>query len=92
MNKRLQRTARTPASSARPVDAGTSGVAHEQVDLSSARRSSSPALPNERDEKVGVTGGVQSARVQQGARDLKRGVQDTSRAPEANAAYKKLKR
>jgi hypothetical protein len=40
----------------------------------------------------GMTGGVQSPVVQQGARDLKRGLQDTSRAPEAEAAYRKLKK
>ena len=38
-----------------------------------------------------MTGGEPSAAVQQGARDLKRGLQDTSRAPEADRAYKKLK-
>ena len=39
-----------------------------------------------------MTGGVQSSRVQQGARYLNRGIQDTSRAPEADDAYKKLKK
>jgi hypothetical protein len=48
-------------------------------------------MPHERDESAGATGGVPSARVQQGGRDLKRGVQDTSRAPEADTAYRKLK-
>lgn len=50
-----------------------------------------PALPSERDEKVGMTGGVQSELIQQGALDLKRGIQDTGRATEADAAYKKQK-
>lgn len=49
-------------------------------------------MPHERDEKVGATDGVPSERVRQGSRDLKRGVQDTSRAPEADNAYRKLKR
>ena len=49
-------------------------------------------MPNDRDEKVGMTGGIPSPVVQQGARDLKRSVQDTSRAPEADAAYTKLKK
>ncbi len=39
-----------------------------------------------------MTGGVPSEVVQQGARDLKRGLEDTSRAPEADQAYKKLKK
>ena len=76
-----------PAQPARPVQPAP--AAH--VDLTSAGESSSPALPNERDGSVGMTGGEPSAAVQQGARDLKRGLQDTSRAPEADRAYKKLK-
>jgi hypothetical protein len=64
-----------------PSAATTSGAA-----------SSNPSLPHDRDEKVGMTGGVQSARAQQGARDLKRGLRDTTRAPEAEAAYRKLKK
>lgn len=51
-----------------------------------------PHLPHERDEAVGETGAVPSEKVRQGYRDLKRGLQDTSRAPEADAAYKKLKK
>jgi len=62
------------------------------VDLSSSRPSTEPLLPNDRDEKVGSTGGVPSQRVQQGARDLKRGLKDTSRATEANVAYEKQKK
>ena len=48
-----------------------------------------PHMPNDRDETVGATGGIPSETVKQGARDLKRGLQDTSRAPEADRAYKK---
>ena len=51
-----------------------------------------PHLPHERDEKVGVTGSIPSEAVRQGYRDVKRGIQDTSRAPEADAAYDKLKK
>ena len=50
------------------------------------------ALPHERDETAGMTGGVQSPIVQQAARDLKRGVKDTSGAVEANEIYKRLKK
>ena len=53
---------------------------------------SEPAMPHERDESTSMTGGVPSKVVQQGARDLKRGLEDTSRAPEADRAYKKLKK
>lgn len=51
-----------------------------------------PQLPHERDEKTGMTDGVPSKLVQQGARDLKRGLQDTSRAIESDAAYRRLKK
>ncbi|MBC7954653.1 MAG: hypothetical protein H7Y33_02115 [Cytophagales bacterium] len=62
------------------------------VATTSPTESSNPLLPHERDEKVGMTGGAPSTRVQQGARDLKRGLSDTTRAPEADAAYRKLKK
>ena len=38
-----------------------------------------------------MTDGVPSERMRQGLEDLKRGVQDTSRAPEADRAYRKLR-
>ena len=50
-----------------------------------------PKLPHERDESLGSTGGVPSAPVQQAYKDVKRGLQDTSRGAAANAAYEKLK-
>lgn len=49
------------------------------------------ALPHERDEQVGMTGGVPSPMVQQAARDVEQGIKDTSRSEESNAAYEKLK-
>ena len=49
-------------------------------------------LPHEQDESVGTTDGVQSATVQQAYKDVKRGLQDTSRGAAANEAYEKLKR
>jgi hypothetical protein len=38
-----------------------------------------------------MTGGEPSERVEQGHRDVARGVQDTSRAPEADRTYRRLK-
>ena len=58
---------------------------------SPADAQASPRLPHENDEAVGSTAGVPSKRMQQGLRDLQKGVQDTSRAPEADNAYRKLK-
>ena len=51
-----------------------------------------PKLPHEQDESVGSTGGVPSPAVQQAYKDVKRGLQDTSRGAAANAAYEKLKK
>ena len=62
------------------------------VDLTASKGSSEALMPNDRDEKVGMTSGVPSPTVQQGARDLKRGLQDTSRATEADDVYRKLKK
>jgi hypothetical protein len=51
-----------------------------------------PTVPGKNDEKDVTAGGDPSVRVRQGARDLTRGVQDTTRGPEADAAYKRLKK
>ena len=64
----------------------------KQIDLKAPRRSSQPPLPHERDEAVGATGGVPSERVRQAHRDVQRGLQDTSRAPEADRAYQRQKK
>ena len=76
----------------RRKDTSIPAPTEKAVDLQSPAASTSPAMPHERDESTGMTGGVPSERVQQGQRDLKRGVQDTSRAPEADTAYRKLKK
>ena len=58
-----------------------------------ARRTptSRPALPHDRDESVDMTGGVPSEHMRRAARDVERGVEDTTRAPEADRAYRRLK-
>jgi hypothetical protein len=65
-----------------------------RVDLTSpaAPTSPSPPMPHERDERVGMTGGEPSERIRQGHDDLKRGVRDTTRAPEAGRAYDRQKK
>ena len=83
-----QTVAPTPPATAQPPDAAHVG---ERVDLTDIAASTSPAMPHERDEASGATGGVASERVAQGAKDVARGVKDTSRAPEADTAYEKLK-
>ena len=76
----------------RPKNAPTPAPKGKGIDLTSPGPSTSPELPHERDEGTGMTAGVPSRRVQQGHADVKRGVQDTSRAPEADTAYRKLKK
>ena len=49
------------------------------------------SLPHERDQSTDMTADAPDAVVQQAQRDLKRGLQDTSKAPEMNRAYSKLK-
>lgn len=51
----------------------------------------SPKMPHERDQSVEMTGGIQSKKVQQAAKDIQNGLKDTSRALEADAAYQKQK-
>ena len=49
-------------------------------------------LPHERDESVSMTGGIPSVTMKQAYRDVSQRLQDTDRGPEAERAYKKLKR
>ena len=49
------------------------------------------SLPHERDQSTDMTAAAPDAVVQQAQRDVKRGLQDTSKAPEMNRAYSKLK-
>ncbi|CAN5709297.1 hypothetical protein BH11PSE8_BH11PSE8_03870 [soil metagenome] len=80
---------------AEPSPSDTSQASGRQtsaVDLTQAPDRDDAALPHERDQTVGMTDGVPSKTVQQAHRDMKRGLQDTSRAPEADTAYEKQKK
>ncbi|MEO7150636.1 MAG: hypothetical protein ABIX46_02820 [Burkholderiaceae bacterium] len=48
-------------------------------------------LPHERDESVGMTGGIPDPVMNQGHKDLERGLEDTSRSQETDKTYRKLK-
>ena len=48
-------------------------------------------LPSERDESSDMTNDTPDPMIQQARRDIKNGIQDTSKSPEMNQAYKKLK-
>lgn len=52
---------------------------------------SSLELPHERDEAVDMTGEQTSPLIEQAEQDLRKGLKDTSKAPEMDRAYKKLK-
>ena len=75
-----------PAAALKPRIAGTIRL------KPSADKLAAPELPHERDEAVGMTGGIPSQPVQQAYRDVKRGLVDTDRAAEADRTYDKLKR
>ena len=49
------------------------------------------SLPHERDQSTAMTADAPDAVVVQAQRDVKRGLQDTSKAPEMMRAYDKLK-
>ena len=68
------------------------GVNNVAVDLETPEASKSPAMPHERDESTGMTGGATSERMAQGHDDVERGVKDTSRGTEADETYRKLKK
>ena len=74
-----------------PDHVDTAYEPRKTVDLSHPAPPGELNLPHERDEHVGMTGGVPSKHVQQAARDVQNGLKDTSRSTEANAAYEKLK-
>ena len=84
-----------PGASLKPVNDGHEPAAGDlpqaTVDLSSPERSSAPGLPNERDETVGMTGGVPDKRVEQAYVDVSDGKQDTSRGIESDRTYQRQK-
>lgn len=48
-------------------------------------------MPHERDQDVNMTPAEISPVVEQAAKDIKRGLKDTSNAPEMDAIYRRLK-
>jgi len=90
MNDKTPKTRRVRSSTQPPSD--------RAVDLTQPAPGSAqtgeqrPRLPHERDEGVGMTAPRPDQRIKQGLDDLARGVQDTSRAPEADRAYRQTKK
>ena len=48
-------------------------------------------MPHERDESTDMTQDTPDPMIEQARQDIKNGMQDTSKSPEMNQAYKKLK-
>lgn len=69
------------------VTPGAPGQASDQQDGGDVEGNLS--LPHERDQSSHMTDGVPSGKVRQAAKDVERGLQDTSKAPEMDRAYKK---
>ena len=69
---------------------GNSRVGREQT-AHDASAEASLSLPHERDQKTAMTAAQPDAEMRQAKRDIDNGLQDTSKAPEMNSAYKKQK-
>lgn len=63
-----------------------------ETDLTTPPDATDADLPHERDESVGMTGGIPDETVRQGHRDVEKGIKDTSRSEATNEAYSKLKK
>lgn len=75
-----------PTTSSAPLPSDT-----VKTDLTAPPAIGQTALPHERDESVGMTGGIADPVIRQAHRDLEHGIEDTSRSNEADRAYRKLK-
>lgn len=71
-----------PANGAQATSAGPEDGAHAH---------GKPPLPHERDQSAHMTDGIPSRKVQQAAKDVARGLQDTSKSPEMDRAYQRQK-
>ena len=63
-----------------------------ETDLTTPPDAEEADMPHERDESVGMTGGIPDETVRQGHRDVEKGLKDTSRSEATNEAYTKLKK
>lgn len=63
----------------------------KQTTAADGSAESSLSLPHERDQSTDMTSDATNPEVMQAARDLQKGIKDTSNAPEMDQAYKKLK-
>lgn len=60
------------------------------ADLHDVSVESTLELPRDRDESLDMTRAQPSPEIEQAAKDIEKGLKDTSKAPEMDKAYKKL--
>ena len=77
-----------PAKDAREPASGQPG---RQITPQDAAVEASLALPSDRDQSSDMTAAQPDPKVEQAARDLKRGLSDTSKGAETDKAYQKQK-
>jgi hypothetical protein len=86
---------RTPFNRRRSGNAKSAEKRQQDVRPGDTRASSDPDSvprpPHERDESADSQNSSPRAEIEQASRDLKRGLQDTSRSPEADSTYRKPK-
>jgi len=81
-----------PTHTMKPMSTPTSWQKALRVSRQPRPSSQRPAPADERDAPAGRIGERPSAPLRQAHEDLKQGLQDTDRGPEADRIYKKLKR
>ena len=75
---------------AKPAQADRARVGAAQT-LHDAAVEASLALPHERDQSTDMTAEQPNPTIEQAQRDVERGLKDTSKSPEMDKTYKKLK-
>lgn len=63
---------------------------HHQATPKDASVESSLELPHERDQATDMTADAPDPKIKQAAKDVAKGMSDTSKAPELDATYRKL--
>jgi hypothetical protein len=69
----------------------SSSQAGRQITPQDASAEASLELPSDRDQSTGMTAAEPDPQVKQAAKDLKRGITDTSKGTETDKAYQKQK-
>ena len=76
---------------AKDVQEPSSGQTNRQITPKDASVEASLELPSDRDQSTDMTAATPDPLIQQAAKDLKRGLSDTSKGAETDKAYQKQK-